>query len=57
MNRDYISVIVEDHPTVIFKRNIIAVSKNGNSTMITCVGDVIFFAKEDYASVVKKIIG
>lgn len=57
MNRDYISVIVEDHPTVIFKRNIIAVSKNGNNTMITCVGDVIFFAKEDYASVVKKIIG
>lgn len=57
MNREYISVIVEEHPTVIFNRNIIAVSKNGSNTMITCVGDVIFFTKEDYASVVKKIIG
>lgn len=57
MNREYISVIVEKEPTVIFKRNIIAVSKNGSSTMITCIGDVVFFTKEDYASVVKKIIG
>lgn len=57
MNREYISVIVDKNPTVIFKRNIIAVSKNGSSTMITCVGDVVFFTKEDYASVVKKIIG
>lgn len=57
MNREYISVFVDNNPTVIFKRNIIAVSKNGSSTMITCVGDVVFFTKEDYASVVKKIIG
>lgn len=57
MNREYISVIVDDKPTVIFKRNIIAVSKSGAHTEITCVSDVVFYAKEDYASVVKKIIG
>lgn len=57
MNRDYISVICDKYPTIIFKRNIIAVTKNGGCTDITCVGDVIFSTKEDYASVVKKIIG
>lgn len=57
MNRDYISVIVDDKPTVIFKRNIIAVTKNGVYTEILCVGEVYFCTKEDYASVVKKIIG
>ncbi len=57
MNRDYISVIVEENPTIIFKRNIIAVTKRNFNTEITCVGDIVFFTKEDYASVVKKIIG
>lgn len=57
MNREYISVIIDDKPTVIFKRNIIAVSKSGAYTEITCVSDVVFYTKEDYASVVKKIIG
>jgi hypothetical protein len=57
MNREYISVIIDDKPTVIFKRNIIAVSKSGAHTEITCVSDVVFYTKEDYASVVKKIIG
>lgn len=58
MNREYISVIVDDKPTVIFKRNIIAVVKSaGVHTEIICVGDVNFYTKEDYASVVKKIIG
>ena len=57
MNREYISVIVDDKPTVIFKRNIVAVTKDGAHTEITCVGDIIFYTKEDYASVVKKIIG
>lgn len=57
MNREYISVIVDDNPTVIFKRNIIAVTKNGAHTLIACVGDINFYTKEDYASVVKKIIG
>lgn len=57
MNREYISVIVEDKPTVIFKRNIIAVTKVKMNTEITCIGDVIFFTKENYASVVKKILG
>lgn len=57
MNRDYISVVVDDKPTVIFKRNIISVSKEGAHTSILCVSDTMFYTKEDYASVVKKIIG
>lgn len=57
IQRDYISVIVDDKPTVIFKRNIIAVSKEGAHTSILCVSDTMFYTKEDYASVVKKIIG
>lgn len=57
MYREYISVIVDDNPTVIFKRNIIAVAKNNAHTEIICVNDVAFYTKEDYASVVKKIIG
>lgn len=57
MNREYISVIVDDKPTVIFKRNIIAVSKENSHTEIICVSDTTFYTKEDYASVVKKIIG
>ena len=57
MNRECISVIVDDNPIVIFKRNIIAVSKEGSFTSIKCVGGFDFITKEDYASVVKKIIG
>lgn len=57
MNREYISVIVDENPTVIFKRNIIAVSKEGSFTSIKCIGNYDFYTKEDYASVVKKIIG
>lgn len=57
MNREYISVIVDHKPTVIFKRNIVAVTQGSTQTEITCVGDILFFTKEDYASVVKKIIG
>lgn len=57
MQREYISVIVDDKPTVIFKRNIIAVTKNGACSEIICVNDVTFYTREDYASVVKKIIG
>ena len=57
MNREYISVIVDNKPTVIFKRNIIAVTKDGAHTEIICVNDVAFYTQEDYASVVKKIIG
>lgn len=57
MNREYISVIAEGIPTVIFKRNIIAVSKLNNQTQIICVNDMSFYTNEDYASVVKKILG
>lgn len=57
MNRDYISVIADGKPTVMFKRNIVAVYKNGDYTRIICIGDIEFDTKEDYASVVKKIIG
>jgi hypothetical protein len=57
MNREYISVIVDDNPTVIFKRNIIAVAKENSFTSIKCIGGYDFLTKEDYASVVKKIIG
>lgn len=57
MNKQYISVIVDGNPTVIFKRNIIAVAKGKGMTYITCIGDILFSTKEDYASVVKKIIG
>jgi hypothetical protein len=54
--RDYISVIVDEKPTVIFKRNIIAVTKDGSFTDILCTNDYHFLTREDYASVVKKII-
>jgi hypothetical protein len=37
--RDYISVIVDEKPTVIFKRNIIAVTKDGSFTDILCTND------------------
>lgn len=57
MDREYISVIVDDNPTVIFKRNIIAVSKENSFTSIKCTNGYDFLTKEDYASVVKKIIG
>lgn len=57
MDRDYISVIVDDNPTVIFKRNIIAVSKENSFTSIKCTNGYDFLTKEDYATVVKKIIG
>ena len=56
MNREYISVIVDGRPTVIFKRNIIAVTKENSYTSIMCIGDVVFDTKVDYASIVKKII-
>ena len=57
MNREYISVIVDDKPFVIFKRHIIATCKDDGYTKIICVNGVSFCTKEDYASVVKKIIG
>lgn len=56
MNKEYISVIVDGKPTVIFKRNIIAVTKSDKFTEIICVGDIQFYTKEDYALVVKMII-
>ena len=56
MNRDYISVIVDGNPTIIFKRNVIAVTKENKQTAITCVNDYTYYTLEDYASVVKKII-
>ena len=57
MNREYISVIVDGSPTVIFKRNIIAVTKAPDYTEIICAYGNVFYTNEDYASVVKKIIG
>ena len=56
MKNEYISVIVDGRPTVIFKRNIIAVTNEKNYTSIMCIGDVVFNTKVDYISVVKKII-
>jgi hypothetical protein len=41
MNREYISVIVDGNPAVIFKRDIIAVSKDTGHTEITCASDVV----------------
>ena len=60
MNREFISVIVDGNPVVIFKHTIVAVTKNnmdGNQTEIMCSNGFHFLTKEDYASVVKKIIG
>lgn len=60
MNREYIVVIVNDNPVVIFKSSIVAVTKNNeddNRTQIMCNNGYCFLTKEDYASVVKKIIG
>lgn len=56
MKNKYISVIVDGRPTVIFKRNIIAVTKEKSYTSIMCIGEVVFNTKVDYISVVKKII-
>lgn len=56
MDRNYIVVNVDDKPTIIFKNNIIAITKNGNHTEITCVGDVMFYAKNDYKSVAEQLI-
>ena len=56
MNRDFIVVNVDDKPTIIFKNNIIAVTKNGNRAEITCVGDVTFYTKNDYVDVAKRLI-
>lgn len=57
MDREYISVLVDNKPTVIFKRNIIAVTKEGSHTDIICVDDLHFYTPVDYISVVKMIIG
>lgn len=60
MNREYIPVIVDEKPTVIFKRHIISITRDGSYTEIRCGaqdGDALFYTREDYASVVKKIIG
>lgn len=54
--RDFIVVNVDDKPTMIFKNNIIAVTKNGNRAEIVCVGDVTFYTKNDYVDVAKRLI-
>lgn len=60
MNREFISIIIDGNPVVIFKHAIVAVTKNnmdGNQTEIMCSDGFHFLTKEDYVSVLKKIIG
>ena len=56
MKRDYVTVIVDNKPTVIFKRNIVSISKLGNKTEIICVGDIQYIASNEYPSVVKQML-
>ena len=54
--RNYICVIVDDIPTVIFKDKIVAVQRCGAKTLITCVGDLNYYAQNSYADVVKMLV-
>lgn len=54
--RNYICVIADDVPTVIFKDKIVAVQRNGERAVITCIGDTAYFTKNSYSDVVKMLI-
>lgn len=56
MDRNYIIVRVDKKPTIIFKNNIIAITKDGIHTDITCVGDVQFYADNKYEDVARQLI-
>lgn len=55
-SRNYICVIVENSPTIIFKDKIVAISKSGEHADIQCVGDITFYTKNKYVDVVKMLI-
>lgn len=55
-SRNYICVIVDDSPTIIFKDKIVSVSKSGEYADIRCVGDITFYTKNKYVDVVKMLI-
>lgn len=56
MKKDYITVRVENKPTLIFKRNIVSIAKLGNRTEIICVGNIVYLASNEYPSVVKQML-
>ena len=56
MNRDYICVMVDNNPTVIFKDKIVAIEKRGEKANIHCVFDAEFYTDNKYADVIKMLV-
>lgn len=56
MNRDYICVMVDKSPTVIFKDKIVAIEKRGEKANIHCVFDAEFYTDNKYVDVIKMLV-
>ncbi len=56
MNRDYIFVHVDKEPTIIFKKQIVSISKSGEKAYIQCTNNECYYAKESYADIVKQLV-
>lgn len=56
MTKDYIFVHVDKEPTIIFKKQIVAISKSGDKAYIQCTNNECYYAKESYADIVKQLV-
>ena len=58
MNREYISVIVDSKPVVIFKDKIVAVEKGASNKayIYTCTDSIEFHTSNNYADVIKQLV-
>ena len=58
MNREYITVIVDSKPVVIFKDKIVAVEKDASNKayIYTCTDSIEFHTSNNYADVIKQFI-
>ena len=56
MNKDYICVIVDKSPVVIFKDKIVAIEKRGEKASIVCTDAVEFYTDNKYVDVVKMLV-
>ena len=54
-SRNYICVIVDDKPTIIFKDKIVSVQRDDERSIITCLGET-YYTKNSYVDVVKQLI-